>query len=63
MPKVLCRNFPKQLFAHLLARIQERRISAKELALLSNGLISSRKFLPESGSRDFPHDRLWKENW
>ncbi len=34
MPKILRRNLPRQLFAHLLERVQQRQIPGKELALL-----------------------------
>ena len=31
MPKVLRRNLPRQLYGHLLERVQEREISGKDL--------------------------------
>jgi hypothetical protein len=34
MPRVLRRNLPRQLYAHLLERVQQRHISGKELALM-----------------------------
>jgi hypothetical protein len=34
MPRILRRNLPRQLFEHLLDRIQQRRISGKQLALM-----------------------------
>lgn len=34
MPKILRRNLPRQLYAHLLERVQQRRISGKQLSLL-----------------------------
>jgi hypothetical protein len=34
MPRVLRRNLPRQLYAHLLERVQQRNISGKELALM-----------------------------
>lgn len=34
MPKVRRRNLPRQLYTHLLERVQQRHISGKELALL-----------------------------
>jgi hypothetical protein len=34
MPKVLRRNLPRPLFAHLLERVQQRQISAAQLVLL-----------------------------
>lgn len=34
MPKILRRNLPRPLFAHLLERIQQRQISAAQLVLL-----------------------------
>ena len=38
MPKVLRRNFPPQLYEHLLDRVQQRQIAGKDLALLINWL-------------------------
>jgi hypothetical protein len=34
MPKVLRRNLPRQLYAHLLERVEERQISAAQLRLM-----------------------------
>jgi hypothetical protein len=34
MPKVLRRNLPRPLYAHLLDRVQQRQISGKQLALM-----------------------------
>lgn len=34
MPKVLRRNLPRQLYAHLLERVQQRQISGKQLTLM-----------------------------
>lgn len=34
MPKVLRRNLPRQLYAHLLERIQQRQISGIQLILM-----------------------------
>jgi hypothetical protein len=34
MPRVRRRNLPRQLYAHLLERVQQRGISGKELALM-----------------------------
>jgi len=34
MPRVLRRNLPRQLYSHLLERVQQRNISGKELALM-----------------------------
>lgn len=34
MPKILRRNLPRQLYAHLLERVQQRQISGKQLTLL-----------------------------
>jgi hypothetical protein len=34
MPKVLRRNLPRQLYAHLLDRVQQRQISGRQLALM-----------------------------
>ncbi|HEY3855373.1 MAG TPA: hypothetical protein VGO67_13360 [Verrucomicrobiae bacterium] len=34
MPKVLRRNFPPQLYEHLLDRVQQRQITGSDLALL-----------------------------
>ena len=34
MPKILRRNLPRPLFAHLLERIQQRLISAEQLVLM-----------------------------
>jgi hypothetical protein len=34
MPRVLRHNLPRQLYAHLLERIEQRQISGKELALM-----------------------------
>jgi hypothetical protein len=34
MPRVLRRNLPRQLYAHLLERVQQRNISGNELALM-----------------------------
>jgi len=34
MPKILRRNLPRQLYAHLLERIQQRQISGTQLSLL-----------------------------
>ena len=34
MPKILRRNLPRQLYAHLLERIQQRQISGAQLSLL-----------------------------
>ena len=33
MPKILRRNLPRQLYEHLLERVQQRRISADQLIL------------------------------
>ena len=34
MPRVLRRNLPRQLYAHLLERVQQQHISGKELTLM-----------------------------
>ena len=34
MPKVLRRNLPRPLYAHLLDRVQQRQISGRQLALM-----------------------------
>jgi hypothetical protein len=34
MPKILRRNLPRQLYAHLLERVQQRQISGSQLALM-----------------------------
>jgi hypothetical protein len=34
MPKILRRNLPGQLYEHLLERVQQRRISGDQLALM-----------------------------
>ena len=34
MPQILRRNLPRQLYAHLLERVQQRQISGKELIML-----------------------------
>ena len=34
MPKILRRNLPRQLYEHLLERIQQRQISGTQLSLL-----------------------------
>jgi hypothetical protein len=34
MPKILRRNLPRQLYAHLLERVQQRQISGKQLTLM-----------------------------
>jgi len=34
MPKILRRNLPRPLYAHLLERIQQRQISGMQLALM-----------------------------
>jgi len=34
MPKTLRRNLPRQLYAHLLERVQQRQISGSQLALM-----------------------------
>jgi hypothetical protein len=34
MPRILRRNLPRQLYAHLLERVQQRHIFGKELALM-----------------------------
>jgi hypothetical protein len=34
MPKILRRNLSRQLYAHLLERIQQRHISGNQLALM-----------------------------
>ena len=34
MPKILRRNLPRQLYEHLLERVQQRNISGKQLALM-----------------------------
>jgi hypothetical protein len=34
MPKVLRRNLPRQLYEHLLERVQQRQISGSQLALM-----------------------------
>ncbi len=34
MPKILRRNLPRQLYAHLLERVQQRHISGAQLSLL-----------------------------
>jgi hypothetical protein len=34
MPRVLRRHLPRQLYAHLLERVQQRNISGSQLALM-----------------------------
>ena len=34
MPKILRRNLPPPLYAHLLERVQQRQISGKQLAVM-----------------------------
>ena len=34
MPKILRRHLPRPLYAHLLERVQQRRISGEQLALM-----------------------------
>ena len=34
MPRILRRNLPRQLYAHLLERVQQRHISGKQLTML-----------------------------
>jgi len=34
MPRILRRNLPRQLYAHLLERVQQRHISSKQLTML-----------------------------
>jgi hypothetical protein len=34
MPKVLRKNLPRALYAHLLNRVQQRQITGKQLALM-----------------------------
>ncbi|MCX6924296.1 MAG: hypothetical protein NT154_13945 [Verrucomicrobia bacterium] len=34
MPQILRRNLPRQLYAHLLERVQQRQISGKDLTML-----------------------------
>jgi hypothetical protein len=34
MPKILRRNLPRQLYEHLLERVQQRHISARQLVLM-----------------------------
>ena len=34
MPRVLRRNLPRRLYAHLLERVQQRNISGEELAMM-----------------------------
>src|SRR6266536_1168705 len=38
MPRVLRRNLPGQLYAHLLERVQQRHISGKQLTLMVDWL-------------------------
>lgn len=38
MPKILRRNIPRQLYAHLLERVQQRQISGTQLALMIDWL-------------------------
>jgi hypothetical protein len=40
MPKILRQNLPRPLYAHLLERVQQRRISGKQLALMIEWLDS-----------------------
>ena len=41
MPKVLRRNLPRQLYAHLLERVQQRQISGNQLTLMIEWLDTS----------------------
>ncbi|HEX3720497.1 MAG TPA: hypothetical protein VH595_21310 [Verrucomicrobiae bacterium] len=52
MPKVLRRNLPPQLYEHLLDRIQQRKITGKEVALLINWL---------DGHPDVPQGKWFKK--
>lgn len=38
MPKILRRNLPRQLYAHLLERVQQRQISGNQLRLMISWL-------------------------
>jgi hypothetical protein len=38
MPRILRRNLPEPLYAHLLERIQQRQISGKQLELMADWL-------------------------
>jgi hypothetical protein len=38
MPKILRRNLPGQLYEHLLERVQQRRISGTQLAMMIDWL-------------------------
>ena len=38
MPRILRRNLPGQLYAHLLERVQQRHISGKQLTLMVDWL-------------------------
>ena len=52
MPRVLRRNLPRQLYAHLLERVQQRHISGKELALMVEWLDQQPEVPRGNGSRD-----------
>jgi hypothetical protein len=51
MPKILRRNLPRPLYAHLLERVQQRQISGKQLALMIEWL---------DAQPEVPHGRWFK---
>jgi hypothetical protein len=54
MPKIIRQNLPRNLFEHLLQRIQERHISAQQLILLVTWLDGAPEvFRQANGSRNF----------
>jgi len=44
MPRILRRNLPRALYAHLLERVQLRQISASQLGLMIDWLDSQPEF-------------------
>ena len=54
MPKILRRNLPRQLYAHLLERVQQRQISGSQLALMIEWLDTSPEVPSGKWFRRFP---------
>jgi hypothetical protein len=54
MPKVLRRNLPRQLYEHLLDRIQQRQITGKELTLMLRWLDAEPEVPAGSWFKRFP---------
>jgi len=54
MPKVLRGNLPRQLYAHLLERVEQRQISWKQLTLMIEWLDTQPDVPPGKWFKRFP---------